>query len=152
MILEPTELDAAIIAEEAGWDYLPACDEGAQAVDRYFESFRPAESVKLRVDERDRRETGNPTDPSAENRLPVRASDKPERKINRRRLRILATRKVIAMYQDDPDLDWQQAAFDLLNDPELAAYWEGRTQDETDDLCMGLVRFGEWTRGGDSRS
>lgn len=28
-----TELDAAIIAEENGWDYLPACDEGWEALD-----------------------------------------------------------------------------------------------------------------------
>lgn len=34
-LLEITELDAAIIAEEKGWDYLPACDEGLAAVHEY---------------------------------------------------------------------------------------------------------------------
>lgn len=70
---------------------------------------------------------------------------------SRAALRRLAVRKVVAMYRQNPDKDWQQTGVDLLHDPDLEAYWEGRTQEECDDLVMGLVRFGEWSRGGDSR-
>jgi hypothetical protein len=47
-----TELDAAIIAEEQGWDYLPACDEAelllAEAEQIKVEASVPAPKVNKR--------------------------------------------------------------------------------------------------------
>lgn len=114
---EPTELDLAIVAKENGWSYVPACDEGIAAVDRYMDSQAASLSVKP---------------------APVAAP------VRKRTLRTKLIREVMELVKG-PEWnfgeDWQSVGFLILN--EYAPLVERKTEDETHDYVMGVVRWCE---------
>lgn len=117
---ELTELDAAIIAEEKGWAYLPARDEGYAAVDEYVSGVNVGVPVPM---------TPPPTPPLA-TLTPV----------NRRAMRVRLIREVMPMVKEE--VDWQEIVYTLINDEELQRAIP--ENDKAEEYAMGIVRFCEW--------
>ena len=111
-----TELDAAIIAEEQGWEYLPACDEA-------YLLLAEAEEIKVAAS----------AQPEA---API------ERKPHSRQwLRREAIRWAMPLVKEGQD--WQQTQHDLGNHDLFSRLSEGMTDDDAADYYMGIIRFCE---------
>ena len=115
-----TELDAAIIAEEQGWEYLPACDEAQMLLDAVAE---------IKVDA--------PAHPQ-----PNPVTRKPR---SRQWLRREAIRWAMPLIKDGED--WQQVQNDLGNHDLFSQLSEGMTDDDAADYYMGIIRFCEHALG-----
>lgn len=115
-----TELDAAILAEEQGWEYLPACDEAELLL---------AESEQITV-------------APAEQPQPTAAARKPH---SRQWLRREAIRWAMPFVKEDED--WQQIQNDLGNHDLFSQLSQGMTDDEAADYYMGIIRFCEHACG-----
>jgi hypothetical protein len=115
-----TELDAAIIAEEQGWEYLPACDEAQMLLDE-------VEEIKVAA----------PAHPQ-----PNPVTRKPR---SRQWLRREAIRWAMPLIKDGED--WQQVQNDLWNHDLFSQLSEGMTDDDASDYYMGIIRFCEHALG-----
>jgi len=115
-----TELDAAIIAEEQGWEYLPACDE-AELLLAEAEEIKVAASVQ----------------PEA---API--TRKPR---SRQWLRAEAIRWAMPLIRDGGD--WQEVQTDLWNHNLFSELSQGMTDDDAADYYMGIIRFCEHALG-----
>ena len=113
---ELTELDAAIIAEEQGWEYLPACDEA---------EFLLAEAEEIKV--------AASAQPEAKTII-----RKPR---SRQWLRTEAIRWAMPLVKEDQD--WQQTQNDLGNHVLFSQLSEGMTDEDAADYYMGIIRFCE---------
>ena len=111
-----TELDAAIIAEEQGWDYLPACDEAELLL-------AEAEEIKVAAS----------AEPQAKT-----VTRKPR---SRQWLRTEAIRWAMPVIRDGAD--WQEVQNDLGNHDLFSQLSEGMTDDDAADYYMGIIRFCE---------
>ena len=110
-----TELDAAIIAEEQGWEYLPACDEA-------FLLLAEAEEIKV-----------------AAIAQPIAAA--PQLKVNKRRLRAQLIRETMVAVrdcEDDQSIGWH-----MINDDRWTALFEGKDRQAEHDYVYGVIRFCE---------
>ncbi len=110
-----TELDAAIIAEEQGWEYLPACDEA-------FLLLAEAEEIKV-----------------AASAQPIAAA--PQLKVNKRRLRAQLIRETMVAVrdcEDDQSIGWH-----MINDDRWTALFEGKDRQAEHDYVYGVIRFCE---------
>ena len=115
-----TELDAAIIAEEQGWEYLPSCDEAELLL-------AEAEEIKA----------------VASAQPQVKASTSKPR--SRQWLRREAIRWAMPLVKAEQD--WQQTQNDLLNHDLFSRLSEGMADDEAADYYMGIIRFCEHACG-----
>lgn len=109
-----TELDAAIIAEEQGWDYLPACDEAYLLL---------AESERITV----------------ANAQPTAVVAQP--KVNKRRLRnqlISETMTAVRDEEDDQSIGWH-----MINDERWEPLFAGKDRQQEHDYVYGVIRFCE---------
>jgi hypothetical protein len=111
-----TELDAAIIAEEQGWEYLPACDEAELLL-------AEAEEIKVAAS----------AQPEAKTII-----RKPR---SRQWLRTEAIRWAMPLVKEDQD--WQQTQNDLGNHVLFSQLSEGMTDEDAADYYMGIIRFCE---------
>ena len=110
-----TELDAAIIAEEQGWEYLPACDEA-------YLLLAEAEEIKV-----------------AASAQPITAA--PQLKANKRRLRAQLIRETMVAVrdcEDDQSIGWH-----MINDDRWTALFEGKDRQAEHDYVYGVIRFCE---------
>jgi hypothetical protein len=110
-----TELDAAIIAEEQGWEYLPACDEAYLLL---------AEAEEIRV---------------AASAQPIAAA--PQLRVNKRRLRAQLIRETMVAVrdcEDDQSIGWH-----MINDDRWTALFEGKDRQAEHDYVYGVIRFCE---------
>ena len=110
-----TELDAAIIAEEQGWDYLPACDEAFLLL---------ADNEQITV---------------AATPQPIAVA--PQRKVNKRQLRaqlICETMVAVRDCEDDQSIGWH-----MINDDRWTALFEGKDRQAEYDYVYGVIRFCE---------
>jgi hypothetical protein len=110
-----TELDAAIIAEEQGWEYLPACDEAYLLL---------AEAEEIRV---------------AASAQPIAAA--PQLRVNKRRLRAQLIRETMVAVrdcEDDQSIGWH-----MINDDRWTALFEGKNRQAEHDYVYGVIRFCE---------
>jgi hypothetical protein len=110
-----TELDAAIIAEEQGWEYLPACDEA-------FLLLAEAEEIK-----------------AAASAQPIAAA--PQLKVNKRSLRAQLIRETMVAVrdcEDDQSIGWH-----MINDDRWTALFEGKDRQAEHDYVYGVIRFCE---------
>lgn len=114
-----TELDAAIIAEEQGWDYVPACDEAELLL---------ADQEQVTV--------------AAAHPQPKTITRKPR---SRQWLRREAIRWAMPLIKDGGD--WQEIQTDLWNHTLFSELAEGMTDDDAADYYMGIVRFCEHALG-----
>jgi hypothetical protein len=115
-----TELDAAIIAEEQGWEYLPACDEAELLLTE-------AEEIKVAAS----------------------AQPEAKTVIRKPRSRQWLRREAIrwAMPLVKAEQDWQQTQNDLWNHDLFSQLSEGMTDDDAADYYMGIIRFCEHACG-----
>jgi hypothetical protein len=111
-----TEVDAAIIAEEQGWEYLPACDEAELLL-------AEAEEIKVAAS----------AQPEAKTII-----RKPR---SRQWLRTEAIRWAMPLVKEDQD--WQQTQNDLGNHVLFSQLSEGMTDEDAADYYMGIIRFCE---------
>jgi hypothetical protein len=116
-----TELDAAIIAEEQGWEYLPACDEAELLI---------AEAEEIKV---------------AATTQPQTKAIQSKPKYTRRWLRTEAIRWAMPLIKDGGD--WQQVQHELVNHDLFSQLSEGMTNDAAADYYMGIIRFCEHALG-----
>jgi hypothetical protein len=110
-----TELDAAIIAEVQGWEYLPACDEA-------YLLLAEAEEIK-----------------AAASAQPTAAA--PQLKVNRRSLRAQLIRETMVAVrdcEDDQSIGWH-----MINDDRWTALFEGKDRQAEHDYVYGVIRFCE---------
>ena len=119
-LLDLTELDAAIIAEEkGGWDYLPACDEGFAALN------------ELEIE------------------TPV-AAKVAAAPVNKMALRKKLIREVMPIVKGSEwgfGQDDQSIASDFGNDERFAPLFAGKDLDEVYDYLLGVCRFCEHACG-----
>ena len=111
-----TELDAAIIAEEQGWEYLPACDEA-------YLLLAEAEEIKVAASAQPEAKT---------------VTRKPR---SRQWLRTEAIRWAMPVIRDGGD--WQEVQNDLGNHDLFSQLSSGMTDDDAADYYMGIIRFCE---------
>jgi hypothetical protein len=110
-----TELDAAIIAEEQGWDYTPACDEA-------FLLLADNEEITVAA-------TPQPT------------AVAPQRKVNKRQLRAQLIRETMVAVRDEEDD--QSIGWHMINDDRWTALFEGKDRQAEHDYVYGVIRFCE---------
>ena len=110
-----TELDAAIIAEEQGWEYLPACDEA-------YLLLAEAEEIK-----------------AAASAQPTAAA--PQLKVNKRSLRAQLVRETMVAVRDGEDD--QSIGWHMINDDRWTALFEGKDRQAEHDYVYGVIRFCE---------
>lgn len=115
-----TELDAAIIAEEQGWEYLPACDEAELLL-------AEAEEIKVAASAQPQTKT---------------TISKPR---SRQWLRREAIRWAMPLIKSDGD--WQEIQTDLWNHPLFSELTKGMSDDDAADYYMGIIRFCEHACG-----
>ena len=118
-----TELDAAIIAEEQGWEYLPACDEAELLL---------AEAEEIKVAASVRPDGDIVIDPFAH----LIAA-----KVNKRRLRaqlIRDTMDCVRNEEDDQSIGWH-----MINDDRWLPLFAGKNDDQVHDYVYGVIRFCE---------
>ena len=110
-----TELDAAIIAEEQGWDYVPACDEAYLLL---------ADNEQITVAA-----------------VPQPTAVAPQRKVNKRQLRAQLIRETMVAVrdcEDDQSIGWH-----MINDDRWAPLFAGKNSDQEYDYVWGVIRFCE---------
>jgi hypothetical protein len=110
-----TELDTAIIAEEQGWEYLPACDDA-------FLLLAEAEEIK-----------------AAASAQPIAAA--PQLKVNKRHLRAQLIRDTMVAVRDGEDD--QSIGWHMINDDRWTALFEGKDRQAEHDYVYGVIRFCE---------
>ena len=122
-----TELDAAIIAEEQGWEYLPACDEAELLL---------AEAEEIKVAASAQPDGDIVIDPFAD----LIAS-----KVNKRHLRaqlIRDTMDCVRNEEDDQSIGWH-----MINDDRWLPLFAGKNDDQVHDYVYGVIRFCEHALG-----
>jgi hypothetical protein len=110
-----TEIDAAVIAEEQGWDYVPACDEAYLLL---------AEIEQVTV---------------AATPQPITVA--PERKVNKRQLRAQLIRETIDAVRDEEDD--QSIGWHMINDDRWTPLFDGKDEQAVHDYVYGVIRFCE---------
>jgi hypothetical protein len=118
-----TELDAAIIAEEQGWKYLPACDEA-------YLLLAEAEEIKVAA-------SAQPDSDIVIN--PFLNLTAP--KVNKRSLRaqlIRDTMDCVRNEEDDQSIGWH-----MINDDRWIQLFAGKDDDQIHDYVYGVIRFCE---------
>jgi hypothetical protein len=118
-----TELDAAIIAEEQGWEYLPACDEAELLL---------AEAEEIKVAASAQPNSDIVIDPFLNLTAP---------KVNKRSLRarlIRDTMDCVRSEEDDQSIGWH-----MINDDRWLPLFAGKDDDQVHDYVYGVIRFCE---------
>ena len=122
-----TELDAAIIAEEQGWEYLPACDEAELLL---------AEAEEIKAVASAQPDSDIVIDPFVDKIAP---------KVNKRHLRaqlIRDTMECVRNEEDDQSIGWH-----MINDDRWTALFAGKNDDQVHDYVYGVIRFCERALG-----
>lgn len=118
-----TELDAAIIAEEQGWEYLPACDEAELLL-------AEAEEIKVAAS----------AQPSAD--IVINPFiDLIVAKVNKRRLRTQLIRETMECVRSEEDD--QSIGSHMINDDRWTALFAGKDDDHVREYVYGVIRFCE---------
>ena len=118
-----TELDAAIIADEQGWEYLPACDEAELLL---------AEAEKIKATASAQPDSDIVIDPFLSLTAP---------KVNKRRLRaqlIRDTMDCVRNEEDDQSIGWH-----MINDDRWLPLFAGKDDEQARDYVYGVIRFCE---------
>jgi hypothetical protein len=118
-----TELDAAIIAEEQGWEYLPACDEAYLLL---------AEAEEIKVAASAQPDSDIAIDPF----LNLTAS-----KVNKRTLRAQLIRDTMDCVRHEEDD--QSIGSHMINDDRWLPLFAGKDDEQVRDYVYGVIRFCE---------
>jgi hypothetical protein len=122
-----SELDAAIIAEEQGWEYLPACDQA-------YLLLAEAEEIKVAAS----------AQPDSDILIGPFV-DLIAVKANKRHLRaqlIRETMECVRNEEDDQSIGWH-----MINDDRWTALFAGKNDDQVHDYVYGVIRFCEHALG-----
>jgi len=118
-----TELDAAIIAEEQGWEYLPACDEAYLLL---------AEAEEIKVAASAQPDSEIVIDPFLNLTAP---------KVNKRSLRARLIRDTMDCVRNEEDD--QSIGSHMINDDRWLALFAGKDDEQVRDYVYGVIRFCE---------
>ena len=118
-----TELDAAIIAEEQGWEYLPACDEAELLL---------AEAEEIKVAASAQPDSDIVIDPFLNLTAP---------KVNKRSLRARLIRDTMDCVRSEEDD--QSIGSHMINDDRWLPLFAGKDDDQVHDYVYGVIRFCE---------
>jgi hypothetical protein len=118
-----TELDAAMIAEEQGWEYLPACDEAYLLL---------AEAEEIKVAASAQPDSDIVIDPFLNLTAP---------KVNKGKLRARLIRDTMDCVRNEEDD--QSIGSHMINDDRWLPLFAGKDDDQVHDYVYGVIRFCE---------